>query len=670
MGEKKIDRIRALIEKDKKRKSGKPAEKQEITLREYLGLLQENPSIAQSSHSRIYSMIVDEGHEELSLVDQEFFGVEKGFIFFSKYLKGVYSQISEIMEYLKAGSQGLAIGKKILLLFGPPASGKSSFVEVLKCGLESFRKVPIYKIKGCPINEEPLHILPHNMRKDFEDLLGVTIKGDLCLKCRTKLDEYKVRHGEVGYYEIPVELFNISRRRGMGIGRFEPADEKVQDISDITAKENPAVTFNPNRGYDDPDAYTFSGAIPKGNRGLIEAVELVKKGVDAKILWPFINLCEEGVLAVPGSSMAPVDIDSVTIGHCNIIGYKWFANEASHEALHSRIFAIPFGYAIRIKDEVEIYKKLLAQAKNRDADSHIAPGALELVALFSVATRLNPDNDFANVLEKAKFLDGQMLESTSDKNLNIRSVLKKGYSSDDWSKRDGMFGISPRDVMSALSKAIVSEKGCKCLTAKKAMAFLLFNFDNMIGVSPEILKTYKELLANEITAEYKERIIEIINTAFRSTYGSLALQKAKRYLTNIKFHCQKTRKLVEVLGVDEIGEPDYEEMRKVEMYMGFSTAEAANSARGEYYQMYLEYMQGRGSFNLADLPKLEEAVNRVVLDEMQSSMLEMLIMVDDSHTGGNSKQHKKNLIAGLKKLGYCNNCIPEVLEDARKYLKK
>lgn len=667
---KKID-IQELIKRDSENKKAKAPEKENLTLRQYLELVQKDPRIAQSSHARIFSMILAEGETELARGDAEFFGIKKGYPFFEKHLKGVHSSISEIMEFFKAGSQGLAIGKKVLLLFGPPASGKSSFMEILKSGLEEYREVPMFKIEGCSIGEEPLHLLPANMRAEYENALGVKIKGDLCPKCRAKLQEYIKKFGETGYYEIPVESFKISRRKMRGIGRFEPADEKAQDISDITAKENPAVTYNPNRGYDDPEAYTLNGAIPRGNRGLVEGVEFVKQGIDPKILWTFINLNEEGILAVPGSNMPPIDIDTVVIGHCNLIGYKWFAGNSAHEALQSRIFAIPFLYALRVRDEVQIYQKLLNQANKNEA-AHIAPGTLELVALFAVSTRLNHDSDFSNLVEKAKFLDGQVVESVEKKKLNVRTVLAKGQANDDYAKRDGMFGVSPRDIMSALSKALVSGKGCQCLTPKKALAFLVAGFDNMMGVTPELLKTWKMLLATDIEKEYRSNVVEIINTAFLSAYGDLALAKAKRYLADVKLDCLKNRRYGRgsESGVEKA--PDYKEMAKIESEMGLTSEDARKSARGEMYQMYMEYLSEHdGVFDLNAFEMLKRAIHRVLLDEMGSNMLNILSLSDA--TAGKdaeaAKKHREDLVDGLKKAGFCEHCAREIMDEGRKYLK-
>lgn len=664
------DDLGDLIREDEEKKKSQVSSPAEMSFRAYLEVVKKYPAIAQSSHSRIYNMITSEGVEELSPAEREFAGgANKGFPFFSKQLKGVNASISEIMEFFRGGSQGLAIGKKVLLLFGPPASGKSSFAEILKRGLEEYREVPIYRIKGCPVNEEPLHILPQSKREKFSELLGVKIEGDLCPVCRHNLKKMMADGGS--YYEMIVERFSISRRTSTGIGRFEPADEKAQDISDVTAKENVAVTMNPNRGYDDPYAFSFVGAIPRGNRGLVEGVEFVKKGIDPKILWTFINLNEEKLLTVPGSNMPPVSIDTVVIGHCNLIGFKWFSGDASHEALQSRIFAIPFPYAIRIKDEIEIYRKLLKQSS---AVSHVAPGALELVALFAVSTRLNPDNDFSDVLEKAKFIDGQVVESVAEKRLDLKTILARGRTSDDWGKRDGMFGVSPRDIMSALSKAIVSDKGCKCLTCKKAISFIEANFDNMMGGSPELIKSWKALLSENITKEYKKWVEEIITTAFLSSYGPLALEKSKRYIADVRLHCLKKRKMSGPRPAEANADPDYKEMMKIENNMGLRSSEEKESARSELYSMYLEYMsEHEGVFSLEDFPKLKEAVNKVLLEETATNMLNLLTLSEKPATSEEAKRARKDkddLLMGLNKMGFCEHCVHEVMEEARKVLKK
>lgn len=671
MSEEKVDSksnlIADLIARDVEKKKEKK-DRLEMTFEEYLERVEQNPDIAQFSKARIFSMVLGRGVHEMSEADIDFYGTANEWPFFSEHLKGVNGAIASIMEYFKAGSENLALGKKILLLVGPPSSGKSTIVEILKRGLESYNKLPIFRIKGCTLNEEPLHLIPDNMREEYQKRLGIKIKGDLCPRCKALLKEYIKEHGEVGYYKIPVEQFHISSRNKDGIGRFEPADEKSQDISDITAQPNPAVMFNSASLFDHPEAYLFTGAIPRGNRGIVEAVEFLKKGIDEKILYAFISLNEEGIMAIPGSSLKPIDIDTSVIGHCNLVGYKHYASNTGNEGVHSRIHVVKVPYALRIKEEVSIYKKMIGEST---ANAHIAPGTLELVALFAVATRLNEDQSLGDVIDKARFVDGRAVDSVNDKNIDIRAVLKRGQQNDDWVKRDGMFGISYRDVMSALSLALVSDEGCKCLTPKKAMAFLLANFENMVGTTPDTLKQWRELLNNNITEAYKENVIETINTAFLASYGPLALKKALKYFEDVEKHCMRKIKMASTRRNDASSEPDYKAMEKIENLMGYTSKETREVARSEFLMLYLQLLRMHNNkFELEELPALRNAVNKVLLGEMAVNMVAILKLSDEvaGKEADETRQRRKDLLSGLEALGYCKHCAKEILEEASKYI--
>ena len=66
------------------------------------------------------------------------------------------------------------------------------------------------------MHEEPLHLIPRHLRKEFEKMLGAHIEGDLCPVCRYRLkEEFGLR-----YEEFPVETRELLqaqsrwRRRG------------------------------------------------------------------------------------------------------------------------------------------------------------------------------------------------------------------------------------------------------------------------------------------------------------------------------------------------------------------------------------------------------------------------------------------------------------------------
>ena len=65
---------------------------------------------------------------------------------------GMEEAIEQIVSYLKHSAQGLEEKKQILYLLGPVGGGKSSLAEKLKSLMQ---KVPIYRIKGSPVNDHP-----------------------------------------------------------------------------------------------------------------------------------------------------------------------------------------------------------------------------------------------------------------------------------------------------------------------------------------------------------------------------------------------------------------------------------------------------------------------------------------------------------------------------------
>ena len=95
--------------------------------------------------------------------------------------------LDKIVRYFHSAAMGGEESRQVLYLMGPVGSGKSSLVERLKRGLEEL--APIFVIDGCPIHEQPLHLIPRHLRPAFEEMLGAKIEGDLCPVCRYRLME-------------------------------------------------------------------------------------------------------------------------------------------------------------------------------------------------------------------------------------------------------------------------------------------------------------------------------------------------------------------------------------------------------------------------------------------------------------------------------------------------
>src|SRR5437764_13026673 len=160
----------------------------EGTFRDYFELVAQNPRIAQLSHARINDMVHAAGVERLNQGTQH---EVPSYKFFASELFGIEEPIARIVEYFKSAAQRLEVRKRILLLMGPVGGGKSTIVNILKRGLEDWTKIDagaVYAIKDCPMHEEPLHLIPVELRPEIEKHYGIYIEGDLCPQCRYSLE--------------------------------------------------------------------------------------------------------------------------------------------------------------------------------------------------------------------------------------------------------------------------------------------------------------------------------------------------------------------------------------------------------------------------------------------------------------------------------------------------
>ncbi|MCL6626865.1 MAG: protein prkA, partial [Alicyclobacillus shizuokensis] len=264
------------------------AEEEELrwegTFLDYLEIVRQNPDVAKTAHNRIYDMIADAGIE----TDAD---GRRHYRFFERELFGLDATIERLVEeYFHAAARRLEVRKRILLLMGPVSGGKSTIVAMLKRGLERYSRTPqgvLYGIKGCPMHEEPLHLIPEALRDEFAAEYGVRIEGNLCPACQLRLElDFG---GDIE--KVPVERVILSETKRVGIGTFSPSDPKSQDIADLTG----SIDFSTITEYgseSDPRAYRFDGELNKANRGLMEFQEMLK--CDEKFLWHLLSLTQEG----------------------------------------------------------------------------------------------------------------------------------------------------------------------------------------------------------------------------------------------------------------------------------------------------------------------------------------------------------------------------------------
>ena len=599
---------------------------------DYLALLQNNSKLARLAHARVYEMIASAGITEEN-------GIKK-YSFFENEIFGLEKTLEQLMEeYLHSSARRLDVRKRILLLMGPVSGGKSTLVSMLKKGLEKYTREAdgaVYAIKNCPMHEEPLHLIPEELRPEFEKQYGVHIEGNLCPSCNLMLQE--VYGGKVE--DVLVERITFSEEKRIGIGTFSPSDPKSQDISELTGSIDFA-TITEYGSESDPRAYRFDGELNIANRGIMEFQEMLK--CDEKFLYHLLSLSQEGNFKA--GRFALISADEIVIAHTNETEYRNFISNKKNEALQSRIIVIPVPYNLRISDEVKIYDKLIKQSDLKDI--HIAPYSLKAAAMFSILSRLKDSKkQGVDILKKMKLYDGQDIEGYKEKDLKELQMEAND---------EGMSGIDPRFVMNRISSALIANDS-KCINALDILRSLKEGFDT----HPSITKEEKEKLLNYLAMarkEYDEIAKKEVQRAFVYSYEESARTLFNNYLDNVESYCNGTK--VKDPITDEDMEPDEKLMRSIEEQIGISE-NAKKAFREEIMIRISTYARKGKQFDYNNHERLREAIEKKLFADLKD-----IVKITTSAKTPDPEQLKRvnGVISRLiSEHGYCPVCANETLK--------
>ena len=299
----------------------------------------------------------------------------------------------------------------MLYLMGPVGSGKSSLVEKLERGLEE--SAPIYAIENCPMSEEPLHLIPGHLRREFEKMLGVHVEGELCPVCRYRLaNEFGGR-----YEDVPVTTRLFSKRSRIGVGVVPPVDPNNQDTSVLIGSEDISKLDLYSEG--DPRVLDLNGALNVGNRGMVEFIEVFKN--ETEYLHAMITATQEKVIPAPGRH-GMVYVDTVIVAHSNEAEWQRFKSDHTNEAILDRIVVIKVPYNLRLSEEVKIYQKII---RHSDYHAHIAPHTLEIASMFAILTRLEPSAK-CDLRTKMKIYNGEeVVEKGKTKKVDLHELQRR-----------------------------------------------------------------------------------------------------------------------------------------------------------------------------------------------------------------------------------------------------
>jgi serine protein kinase len=608
----------------------------EGTFREYFELVTANARLSSLSHARICDMILAAGTEKIAEGTRD---EVTRYNFFSDELFGIEESIAKIVEYFKSAAQRLEVRKRILLLMGPVGGGKSTIVTLLKRGLEDWTRDEagaVYGIKECPMHEEPLHLIPLELRPEIEKHYGLYIEGELCPQCRYNLEH--VYHGR--HEDVLVKRIVFSEKDRIGIGTFAPSDPKSQDITELTGSID-LSTIGEIGVESDPRAYRFDGELNIANRGMMEFIEILK--VDEKFLYSLLTLSQEQNIKT--GRFALIYADEVIMSHTNENEYNAFVGNRKSEALQDRIIMIKVPYNLKVTQEERIYDKLLKQSQAL-RNIHLAPNTLKIAAMFAVMTRIEePKKANVDIVKKMKLYDGEDVEGFKSK--DVRELKEETV-------REGMDGISPRYIINRLSNALVRDN-ITCINPIDALRAIKDGFDQHTGITPDERERYLNLIALA-RREYDNIAKTEVQRAFVYSFEEMARNMCNAYLDNVEAYCNK-EKIKDPITEEEL-EPDERLMRSIEEQIGISE-NAKNTFRQEILIRISSYSRKGKAFEYNSHERLKEAIEKKIFADLK----DVVKITTSTKTPDADQLRRINEVVDrlVEDHGYCPVCANELL---------
>ncbi|WP_346355868.1 PrkA family serine protein kinase [Azotosporobacter soli] len=616
-------------------------------LLDYLELVKKNPKLVDLAHQRLYELLIADGMELVKAEEtprlKRIYGNEtlKRYHYFNRDFFGIDKSIMKIMRYFHSAAMRGEESRQVLYLVGPVGAGKSSIVEALKKALEM--SPPIYVIEGCPIREEPLHLIPKHLRPRFEELLGVKIEGDLCPVCRYRLkNEFK---GEYERFPITTADFSIRSRKGIGV--VPPVDPNNQDTSVLCGSVDISkLDLYPE---DDPRVLSLNGAFNVGNRGIVEFIEVFKN--DVEYLHAMITATQEKSVPSPGKG-SMLYFDGVILAHSNESEWNKFKADHTNEAILDRIVKVEVPYCLELDEEVKIYRKILAQS---NFDAHIAPHTIEVASRFAILSRLSPSAK-VSPMTKLKIYNGEeIVEQGTTKKLDIMELRDEAV-------REGMSGISTRFIMKAIDTAL-SESETNCINPIAIIDTLVRAVKEM-AIGEDERKRYLAFLQDDIKKEYNLILEKEVTRAFIHGYRDQAESLFNSYLDHAEAFANSTK--IKDRNTGEELEPDVKFLQSIEEQIGISGS-AASGFRQDVTSYMFSVMRTGGKIDYCCYEPLKEAIEK----KLTVSVKELSRVITKARVRDQEQDTKYNaMVEEMSRNGYCDHCCNVVLKYAANNLWK
>ena len=610
----------------------KTTQEEVMSLQDYLQLCKDDPSVYASASER---MLLAIGEPELvdtatdSRLSRIFSNkVIKRYPAFNEFY-GMEEAVEQIVSYFRHAAQGLEEKKQILYLLGPVGGGKSSLAERLKHLVEH---IPFYAIQGSPVFESPLGLFnPEEDATILQEDYGIPnryVKGIMSPWAAKRLHEFK---GDISQFKVVKIYPSIIDQ--VAVAKTEPGDENNQDISALVGKVD--IRQLEDFSQNDPDAYSFSGALCRANQGLMEFVEMFKAPI--KVLHPLLTATQEGNYNGT-EGMGAIPFDGILMAHSNESEWQTFKNNKTNEAFIDRVYIVKVPYCLRISEEVHIYEKLMANSSLSKAPC--APDTLHMLAQFSVLSRIiDPDN--SSIFSKMRIYDGENLKDTDPKAKSIQEYH------DSAGVNEGMNGLSTRFAFKILSKVFNFDPSEVAANPVHLM-YVLEKQIEQEQFQQETADKYLNFIKEYLAPKYVEFIGKEIQTAYLESYSEYGQNIFDRYVTYADFWIQdqeyRDPETGEILDRSAINE----ELEKIEKPAGISNPK---DFRNEVVNFVL---RARANHNGKNPSWGSYEKMRTVIEKKMFANTEDLLPVISFNAKGSNEEKKKhdNFVERMVDRGY------------------
>ena len=608
------------------------AQEEELTLQEYLEICKAEPSAYATASERLL----------LAIGEPEFVDTAKcsrlSRIFSNKIIKrypafddfyGMEEAIEQIVSFFRHAAQGLEEKKQILYLLGPVGGGKSSLADKLKSLMQ---RQPFYSIKGSPVNESPLGLFdPIEDGTILEEDYGIPqryIRGVMSPWAAKRLVEF---NGDITQFKVVKRYPSI--RDQIAVAKTEPGDENNQDISALVGKVDirKLEEFEQN----DPDAYSYSGALCKSNQGLMEFVEMFKAPI--KVLHPLLTATQEGNYNGT-EAIGALPFDGMVLAHSNESEWTTFRNNKNNEAFIDRVYIVKVPYCLRVSEEVKIYEKLITNSSL--SASPCAPDTFRMLAQFSVLSRVKePEN--SNVFSKMRVYDGENLKDTDPKAKTMQEYH------DAAGVEEGMSGLSTRFAFKILSK-VFNFDSTEVAANPVHLMYVLEQQIEHENYATDTRDRYLRFIKEYIAPKYVEFIGKEIQTAYLESYSEYGQNIFDRYVIYADFWIQdqeyRDPETGDILDRGSLNE----ELEKIEKPAGISNPK---DFRNEIVNFVLRARANNNGDNPSWLSY--EKLRTVIEKKMFSNTEDLLPVISFNAKSSSDDQRKHNdFVARMVERGY------------------